>query len=63
MKEKQISGESLGVSETTVESWMERIKNFVKDMTREISRIWMKVIVFSKCCLQKRERKIRVKKS
>ena len=26
IKEKQISGESLGVSETTVESWMERIK-------------------------------------
>ena len=30
MKEKQISGESLGVSETTVESWMERIKELCK---------------------------------
>ena len=46
MKEKQIAGESLGVSETTVESWIERIKEFVKDMTREISGTWMKVVVF-----------------
>ena len=44
--EMQIAGESLGVSETTVESWIERIKEFVKDMTREISGTWMKVVVF-----------------
>ena len=36
MKEKRIAGESLGVSETT-ESWIERIKEFVKYVTREIS--------------------------
>ena len=30
IKEKQISGESLDVSETTVESWMERIKELCK---------------------------------
>ena len=30
IKEKQISGKSLGVSETTVESWMERIKELCK---------------------------------
>ena len=31
IKGKQISGESLGVSETTVESWMERIKELCKE--------------------------------
>ena len=30
IKEKQISGESLDVSQTTVESWMERIKELCK---------------------------------
>ena len=30
IKEKQISGESLGISESTVEPWMERIKEFCK---------------------------------
>ena len=30
IKEKQISGESFGVSETAVESWMERIKELYK---------------------------------
>ena len=30
IEEKHISGESLGVSETTVKSWMERIKEFCK---------------------------------
>ena len=53
MKEKQIPGESLGVSETTVESWIGRIKELVKDMTREISETWMKVVVFPKRCLEK----------
>ena len=53
MKEKQIAGESLRVSETTVESWIERIKEFVKDMTREISGTWIKVVVFPKPCLQR----------
>ena len=37
IKEKQISGESLNVSKTAIESWMERIKNFVKDMVTKIS--------------------------
>ena len=37
IKEKQISGESLNVSKTAIESWMERIKNFVKDMVIKIS--------------------------
>ena len=32
IKEKQISGESPDVSKTTIESWMERIKKFVKDV-------------------------------
>ena len=31
IKEKQISGESLDVSQTTVESWMERIKELCKE--------------------------------
>ena len=43
-----MAGESLGVSQTTVESWIERIKEFVKYMTREISGTWMKVGFFSK---------------
>ena len=30
IKEKQISRESFGVSETTVESWIERIKELCK---------------------------------
>ena len=30
IKEKKISGESLGVSKTTSESWMERIKELCK---------------------------------
>ena len=30
IKEKQISGGSLGVSESTVDSWMERIKELCK---------------------------------
>ena len=30
IKEKQISGESLGVSKTAVESWMKRIKKLCK---------------------------------
>ena len=30
IKEKQISGESLGISETTCESWMERLKELCK---------------------------------
>ena len=46
IEEKHISGESLGVSETTVKSWMERIKEFCKDITREISGTWMKMVVF-----------------
>ena len=37
MREKQITGESLGTSETKVESYIERIKEFVKDITRELS--------------------------
>ena len=37
-EEKQIAGEYLGVSKTTVESWIERIKEFVKDLTIELSR-------------------------
>ena len=51
MKEKQIAGET--VSETTVESWTERIKEFAKVMTREISGTWMKVVVLPKRCLQR----------
>ena len=66
MNEKQIAGESLGVSETTVESWIERIKEFVKDMTREISGTWIKVVVFPKRYWQRvylrSETKLRVKK-
>ena len=53
MREKQIAGKFLGVSETTVESWIERIKEFVKDIAREISETSMKVVVFPKRCLQK----------
>ena len=37
VKEKQISGESLNLSKTAIESCMERIKNFVKDMVIKIS--------------------------
>ena len=37
IKEKQISGESLNLSKTAIESCMERIKNFVKDMVIKIS--------------------------
>ena len=32
IKEKQSSGEAPDVSKTTIESWMERIKKFVKDV-------------------------------
>ena len=37
IKEKQISGESLNLSKTAIESCMERIKNFAKDMVIKIS--------------------------
>ena len=53
MKEKQIAGESLSVSETTVESWIERIKEFCKGYDQRDIWNMNEVVVFSKRCLQR----------
>ena len=43
-KEKQIFGESLGVSETTVESWMERITELCKQYDIDESSYFFKAL-------------------
>ena len=52
LKGKQTSDESLCFSEFTVKTWMERIKELCKGYDQRISETWMKVVVFSKRCLQ-----------
>ena len=37
MRENQIAGEFLGTSEAKVESYIERVRELVKDITRELS--------------------------
>ena len=64
IKEKQISGESLDVSKTTVESWMERIKELYKGYDHKdilISDAFLKLSSLK--VLLRRERKARVEKS
>ena len=61
IKEKQISGESLNVSKTTIESWMERIKELCKGYDhKDISNMdesWCLFKAFPTKGLGKKEKK------